>query len=49
MARKSLTLVRVGPVITWSPSAANRLWASFCASAVCGLRPAARARASVSG
>jgi hypothetical protein len=31
MARKSLTLVSVGPVITWSPSASKKPWPSLSA------------------
>ena len=38
-ARKSLTLVSVGPVTTWSPSARKRRWASLSASKALALRP----------
>ena len=44
-ARKSLTFVRVGPVTTWSPSAAKKPCASLRASAAAGSTPrAARPR-----
>src|SRR3954447_19711922 len=49
MARKSLTLVSVGPVTTWSPSASKKPWPSLSARLAFGLMPLATARASVSG
>ena len=49
MARKSLTLVRVGPVTIWSPRASNRPWPSLSARRARGSMPSARARARVSG
>src|SRR5215207_7059878 len=39
MARKSLTLVSVGPVTTASPSASKTPWPSLFASAALGLMP----------
>jgi hypothetical protein len=49
MARKSFTLVSVGPVITESPSAWKNVCASLFASMSLGRRPSRHARASVSG
>src|SRR5690349_179544 len=49
IARKSLTLVSVGPVTTESPSASNKPWPSLFARLSRGRIPCAHARASVSG
>ena len=49
MARKSFTLVSVGPVTTESPSASKKPWPSLSSRRSRGLRPCAQARASVSG
>ena len=49
MARKSLTLVSVGPVTTESPSASKKPWPSLSARLSLGLMPSAQARASESG
>ncbi len=49
MARKSLTFVNVGPVITESPSALKKLCASLLRSMSLGFSPKARARCSESG
>src|SRR3984957_18069714 len=49
VARKSLTLVRVGPVTRLSPSISKKLWPSLSSSMACGSRPFARARACVAG
>ena len=48
MARKSLTLVKVGPVTIWVPKAANRPWPSLPPTAARS-RPTARACAPASG
>ena len=49
IARKSLTLVRVGPVTTESPSASKNECASLASRNACGASPRRAARASVSG
>ena len=48
-ARKSFTLVRVGPVTNASPRAPKKLWPSFLSRASCGFMPQAHARLSESG
>src|SRR6185369_9622027 len=48
-ARKSLTLVSVGPVTTASSRAPKKPWPSLFCKASIGLMPCAQARASVSG
>ena len=49
MARKSLTLVRVGPVTTWSPSASKKPWPSLSARRALAPIPRPAARNRVSG
>src|SRR5690606_5245958 len=49
MARKSLTLVRVGPVTSESPSASKKPWPSLSSSLSRARMPFAQARDSVSG
>ena len=49
MARKSLTLVSVGPVTTESPSASKKPWPSLSSRRSRGVMPCAQARVSVSG
>ena len=49
MARKSLTLVSVGPVMTWSPRASKKPCPSLSARRALALIPRPAARASVSG